>query len=111
MAWFVLVPGACHGGWWYEPVVIALRSEGHRADAVTLSGLDPDGPPAPSANLDSHVAEVAAVLRDETDPVVLVGHSYAGSVITGVADQLPGRSPRWCTWTRSCRSTATRAGR
>jgi hypothetical protein len=44
MARYLLVPGAYHGGWWYQPVVDALREAGHEADAVTLSGLDPDGP-------------------------------------------------------------------
>jgi hypothetical protein len=38
---FLLVPGACHGGWWYDPLVEALRERGHDARAVTLSGLDP----------------------------------------------------------------------
>jgi hypothetical protein len=38
MARYILVPGACHGGWWYQPVVDALREAGHEADAITLSG-------------------------------------------------------------------------
>ncbi len=91
MAWFVLVPGACHGGWWFEPVAEALRQAGHTADAVTLSGLDPQGPPAPTANLDTHIAEVVELLAARDEQAVLVGHSYAGSVITGVADRLPGQ--------------------
>jgi pimeloyl-ACP methyl ester carboxylesterase len=91
MTRYILVPGACHGGWWYEPVVEALRAAGHEADAITLSGLDPDGPPAPAANLDSHVGEVVALLDAGGGPAVLVGHSYAGSVITGAADQRPSR--------------------
>jgi len=91
MTWFVLVPGACHGGWWYAPVVEALLQAGHTADAVTLSGLDPQGSAAPAANLDVHIDEVAALLQASDRPAVLVGHSYAGSVITGVADRLPDR--------------------
>jgi hypothetical protein len=35
MTRYVLVPGACHGGWWYQPLVDALRAAGHEADAVT----------------------------------------------------------------------------
>jgi pimeloyl-ACP methyl ester carboxylesterase len=89
MARYLLVPGAYHGGWWYQPVVDALREAGHEADAVTLSGLDPDGPPAPAANLDAHIGEVLALLDAGGGQAVLVGHSYAGSVITGVADQRP----------------------
>jgi len=40
---FVLVPGACHGGWWYEPLVEELERRGNRARALTLAGLGPDG--------------------------------------------------------------------
>jgi pimeloyl-ACP methyl ester carboxylesterase len=88
MAWFVLVPGANHGGWWYEPLVADLEAAGHRATAVTLPGLDPDGPAAPDATLDSHIDHLASILRSD-DPAVLVGHSYGGSVITGAADRSP----------------------
>lgn len=91
MAWYVLVPGACHGGWWFEPVAEALRRAGHTADAVTLSGLDPAGPAAPAANLDTHVDEVVRLLDARHEPAVLVGHSYAGSVVTGVADRRPAQ--------------------
>ncbi|WP_028927182.1 alpha/beta hydrolase [Pseudonocardia acaciae] len=84
---FVLVPGACHGGWWYQPVVDALRSLGHTARALTLAGLDGQRP-AGQVNLDTHIEEVTAEVGDD---VVLVGHSYGGSVITGVADRVPER--------------------
>jgi pimeloyl-ACP methyl ester carboxylesterase len=91
---FVLVPGACHGGWWYEPLVTELHRAGHQAQALTLSGLGPGGlAGAGQVNLVSHVAETAAAVvaarHSAGEAVVLVGHSYAGSVITGAADQLP----------------------
>jgi pimeloyl-ACP methyl ester carboxylesterase len=79
MTRYILVPGACHGGWWYQPVVDALRAAGHEADAITLSGLDPDGPPAPAANLDSHIGEVLALLDARGGQAVLVGHSYGAA--------------------------------
>jgi pimeloyl-ACP methyl ester carboxylesterase len=88
---YVLVPGACHGGWWFEPVAAALREAGHEAVAMTLAGLDPAGPPAPAANLDSHIGEVLELLDPGAGQAVLVGHSYAGSVITGAADQRPAQ--------------------
>jgi pimeloyl-ACP methyl ester carboxylesterase len=91
MSRFILVPGGNHGGWWYEPLVLALENAGHAADALTPSGLAPEGPLAPGANLDAHIAEVAALCNSTSEPLVLVGHSYAGSVITGVADQIPER--------------------
>jgi pimeloyl-ACP methyl ester carboxylesterase len=93
MTTYVLVPGACHGGWWYDPLVGGLRERGCTAVAVTLRGLaaGDDLAVLPAINLDSHLAEVADVVAGADDDVVLVGHSYAGSVITGVADRLPER--------------------
>jgi hypothetical protein len=38
-ATFVLIPGACHGGWCFEPLAEQLRQHGHRAYALTLTGL------------------------------------------------------------------------
>ncbi len=94
MTSFVLIPGACHGGWWYAPVVHMLEQAGHSAVAVTLSGLDPAaGPPDRAINLSTHLDEAAQALADAADeadgPVVLVGHSYGGTIITGIADRQP----------------------
>ncbi|MFE0680997.1 alpha/beta fold hydrolase [Streptomyces sp. NPDC058961] len=89
MATFVLVPGGWHGGWYYSDLVDRLRGAGHRALAVTLSGVGERAHLGGSAvNLDTHIEDVLAVLESErvTD-AVLVGHSYAGMVITGVADR------------------------
>jgi pimeloyl-ACP methyl ester carboxylesterase len=62
---------------------------------VTLSGLEADGPSDVDrpANLDTHIAQVAAVVvaRDDRQPVALCGHSYGGIVIAGVAEQLGDR--------------------
>lgn len=89
MAKFVLVPGGWHGGWAFEAVGQLLAGEGHEVRALTLSGLGDE--PARGANLDSHVEEVVQVLHEGDAPAVLVGHSYAGMVITGAADRAPSR--------------------
>ncbi|GAB2997097.1 alpha/beta hydrolase [Amycolatopsis acidiphila] len=93
MATFVLVPGACHGGWWYEPLAEDLRRAGHRAYPLTLTGLGERRHPACAGiNLDTHVRDVLAVLEyEQIDDAVLVGHSYGGMVISGVADRAPER--------------------
>ncbi|GAA4007230.1 alpha/beta hydrolase [Allokutzneria multivorans] len=89
MATYVLVPGAWIGGWAYAEVADLLRAEGHEVHAVTLSGLDGGGDAA-SIDLETHIADVVEVIGDREN-VVLVGHSYAGLVITGVADRVGER--------------------
>ncbi len=79
MTTYVLIAGACHGGWYYDPIAEELRARGHEVHAPTLS---PDG------NLEEHAAEVLALLAD-LDDVVLAGHSYGGMVITTAADRVP----------------------
>jgi thioesterase domain-containing protein len=85
---FVLVPGACHGRWWYAPLVDELQRDGHQAVAVTLAGLEDEPRVDQLITLATHIDQVQALVPDAGE-VVLVGHSYAGSVITGVADRVP----------------------
>lgn len=87
---FLLVPGACHGGWWYEPLARHLEQDGHVAVPITLAGLEDEPRLDQLITLASHIDEVVAEVP-ATGLVVLVGHSYAGSVITAVADRLPER--------------------
>lgn len=93
MADFVLVHGAWHGGWCWRRVVPALFAAGHRAFAITLTGLGERAHlMVPSITLATHINDVANVIEaEELDAVVLVGHSYGGLVITGVADRLTHR--------------------
>jgi pimeloyl-ACP methyl ester carboxylesterase len=91
MAEIVLVPGAFHGGWYYAPVVSALRDLGHTVYPLTLTGLDGEKPETP-INLETHINDVVnAITYAKLSDVVLVGHSYAGLVITGAADRLGSR--------------------
>lgn len=93
MANFVLVQGAWIGGWYWRPIVQGLRQAGHEAFAPTLTGLgERIHLMSRSINLDTHIADVANVIKyEDLSDVILVGHSYGGMVITGVADALPER--------------------
>ena len=96
MATFVLVPGFWLGGWAWRDVTETLRAAGHIVYPVTLTGLGERVHLAgPQVNLDTHIADVVNLLRyEELHDVVLAGHSYAGTVIAGVADQVPERIAR-----------------
>jgi pimeloyl-ACP methyl ester carboxylesterase len=93
MATYVLVHGGAHGGWCYGPLARILRSAGHEVHAPTLTGLgDRSHLLRPGIDLDTHIDDVVAVLHYENlREVILVGHSYGGMVITGVADRAPDR--------------------
>jgi len=89
-----------------------LGELGHEARAVTLAGVgDRADELSGRVTLESHVAETVELVKaTAAERVVLVGHSYAGCVISGVADRVPSGSVRCSTWTRSSPRTATPAG-
>jgi pimeloyl-ACP methyl ester carboxylesterase len=89
MAKFVLVHGGWHGGWCYARVARLLREAGHDVYTPTLSGLAERSHLASSPiTLSTHIQDVCAVLHwEQLSDVILVGHSYGGTVITGVASR------------------------
>lgn len=93
MANFILVHGAWHGGWCWRHVVQALAAAGHRAHAVTLTGLgERMHLMSPAITLETHITDVLdAIEMEEMDDVVLAVHSYAGMIGTAVADRQPQR--------------------
>jgi len=96
MATFVLVPGMWLGGWVWRRVSDRLRAAGHATYPVTLTGLGERAHLAgPGVTLDTHIADLLNLLAFEriTD-VVLVGHSYAGVPVRGVADRAAERLRR-----------------
>ncbi len=93
MAIFVLVHGGAHGGWCYQRVTRRLRQAGHEVYAPTLTGLgERSHLVGPQVDLNLHIQDVVAVLHyEDLEDVILVGHSYGGMVITGVADRAAAR--------------------
>jgi pimeloyl-ACP methyl ester carboxylesterase len=93
---FVLVHGAWHGAWCWRRILPSLWAKGHRAFAVTLTGVgEREHLMSRSIRLATHIDDVAAVIEtEELARVVLVGHSYAGLLITAVADRYPERMVR-----------------
>src|SRR5918999_5721866 len=93
MSTYVLVPGAWLGGWAWRPVADQLRGHGHDVHPVTLTGLgDRSHLATPRVDLDTYVADVVNLVEfEDLHDVVLVGHSYAGHLVTAVADRIPER--------------------
>jgi pimeloyl-ACP methyl ester carboxylesterase len=90
---FVLVHGALHGGWCWRRVARLLRAEGAEVFTPTLTGSG-ERVHLNGAHIDlaTHIQDVANVVHyEELENVILVGHSYAGMVITGVAQTLSAK--------------------
>lgn len=93
MADIVLVHGAWHGGWSWNPVARRLRASGHEVHAPTLTGVcERIHLATPETGVSVHVADIVNHIRfNELSDIVLVGHSYGGAVITGVASEVADR--------------------
>ena len=96
MATFVLVHGGGHGGWCYNRITPLLREAGHEVYTPTLTGLgERKHLLRPDIDLDTHITDVVQVLEyEDLKDVILLGHSYGGMVITGVADRASVRIKR-----------------
>jgi pimeloyl-ACP methyl ester carboxylesterase len=90
---FVFVHGAWHGGWGFADQARRLRDAGHTGWCPTLTGLGERSHLAVApVNLDTHVEDIVQVLQcEDLHDVVLVGHSYGGLVVSGVADRCAER--------------------
>ncbi|WP_424813665.1 alpha/beta fold hydrolase [Roseococcus sp. YIM B11640] len=90
---FVLLHGAWHGGWCWRDVADGLRAQGHRVLVPTQTGLgERKHLMSRDITLDTFVTDVVNVLEaEELQDVILVGHSFGGSGISGAADRVPER--------------------
>jgi pimeloyl-ACP methyl ester carboxylesterase len=90
---FVLLHGACHGGWCWRDVAAILRAHGHRVTTPTQTGLGERAHLMSAAiTLDTFTEDLVRHMEaEEIEDAVLVGHSFGGNAITGAADRIPGR--------------------
>ena len=86
---YVLVHGAFQDGSAWDKVVPLLEAQGHTAVAVQLPGRGGDATPPGDVTLQDHVDAVLEVVRAQNEPVVLVGHSFGGIIISQVAETAP----------------------
>lgn len=90
---FVLVHGAWVGGWYLRDTARVLRAAGYEVYTPTLTGLGERVHLGHrDVGLDTHVQDIVNVLvYEDLWEVTLVGHSYGGMVVTGVAEVVPER--------------------
>ena len=96
MAIIVLVHGGTSGGWAWKPIASKLREEGHEVYTPTLTGLgERVHLLTREIGLETQITDIVNVLiYEDLHDVVLIGHSVAGMIITGVADQVPEKISR-----------------
>ncbi len=94
MSTFVLIHGAFHGAWCWDKVSPLLEQGGHEVVALDLPGHGEDQTPAAEVTLEGYADRVVGALDALPEPVVLVGHSLSGTVISRVAERRPGKIDR-----------------
>ena len=89
MSTYVLIPGSWHGAWCWYKIIPLLERAGHKAIALDLPGHGRDWTVARDVSLQSYVESVCDLLDAQAEPVILVGHSRGGIVISQAAEQRP----------------------
>jgi pimeloyl-ACP methyl ester carboxylesterase len=89
MSTFVLIHGGCHGAWCWYKIVPALEKQGHTVIAPDLPGHGRDKTPVSAVTLQAYVDAVCNIIDAQREPVVLVGHSMGGGIITQAAEYRP----------------------
>ena len=95
---FVLVHGAWHGGWSWQPIADRLRAAGHRVVAPTCPGLGINDDPRDVTLADCVDSVVSLIERSGYRDITLVGHSWGGYVIADAAPRVAARLKRLVFW-------------
>lgn len=97
MSTYVLIHGAWHTGDELEEVAEPIRAAGHEVHTPTLAGNRP-GDPKTTTLKEAIQSAIDFISENELSDIILLGHSYGGMVISGVADQMPDRIRRLIYW-------------
>ncbi len=94
---FVLVHGGCHDGSLWQPVIARLEQLGHKAFGPTVAGHG-KGAPKNVTHADSTRSVVEFIVERDLTDFILVGHGYAGTIISKVVEVIPERVRRLVFW-------------
>jgi pimeloyl-ACP methyl ester carboxylesterase len=97
MSTYVLVHGSWHDGAAWQPVIEYLASKGHQAFGPTVAGHG-QGVDKNVNHAQSVQSIVDFIVENELSEVVLLGHSYGGTIISKVVEQIPERIKRLIFW-------------
>lgn len=97
MPTYVLVHGAWHDGSAWEPVIKHLESNGHKAYGPTVAGHG-KGVDKNVSHAQSVQSIVDFIVENDLNEVVLLGHSYGGTLISKAVEQIPDRIKRLVFW-------------
>ena len=86
MSTYVLIHGAWHGGWCWDKIAPALRNDGHTVLTPDLPGHGDDTTRPEHISLQAYTDRVVELLDRQKEPVILVGHSMGGLVISQAAE-------------------------
>jgi pimeloyl-ACP methyl ester carboxylesterase len=86
---FVLIHGTWHGGWAWHEVIDCLSRKGHRAYAPTLAGHGPGARRTGITHQDCVASVVSYIQEHKLTSVILVGHSFGGTVVQKVPEKVP----------------------
>lgn len=91
MSTFILVHGAWHGAWCWEKIVPLLEKSGHKVIAIDLPGHGSDMTPFKEISLKLYTQKIVSSIHQQKGPVILVGHSLGGMIITSAAEHVPDK--------------------
>lgn len=94
MSTFVLIHGAWHGAWCWHKVAPLLKARGHKVMTPDLPGHGIDRTPLGEVTLQRYAGRVCEILDAAAEPVILVGHSMGGLVISQAAELRPQKVKR-----------------
>jgi pimeloyl-ACP methyl ester carboxylesterase len=86
---YILLHGAWHASWCWHSIIPGLTAKGHTVIAPDLPGHGDDQTPFADITLQTYLDFIGDIIAAQQAPVVLVGHSMAGVIMSQLAENMP----------------------